>query len=59
MKGSTLASAVGLVFLFVHGILVLCPFMESVSHKGTSSRSRRNAPGCSGKQGANQPPAGR
>lgn len=34
MKGSTLAPAVGLAFLFVHGILVLCPLTESVSHKG-------------------------
>jgi hypothetical protein len=34
MKGSTLAQAVGLTFLFVHGILVLCPMPESVSHAG-------------------------
>ena len=34
MKGSTLAQAVGMTFLFVHGILVLCPLTESVSHKG-------------------------
>ena len=34
MKGSTLASAVGLVFLFVHGILVLCPLDESVPRMG-------------------------
>jgi hypothetical protein len=32
MKGSTLAQAVGVTFLFVHGILVLCPMPESVSH---------------------------
>ncbi len=34
MKGSTLAQAVGATFLFVHGILVLCPMPESVSHAG-------------------------
>jgi hypothetical protein len=34
MKGSTLASAVGLVFLFVHGILILCPLAESVTRVG-------------------------
>ncbi len=34
MKGSTLAQAVGVTFLFVHGILVLCPMPESVSHTG-------------------------
>ena len=34
MKGSTLSKAVGLVFLFVHGILVLCPLSESVAHTG-------------------------
>jgi Na+-translocating ferredoxin:NAD+ oxidoreductase RnfE subunit len=36
MKGSTLASAVGLTFLFVHGVLVLCPLTESASHKGNA-----------------------
>jgi hypothetical protein len=34
MKGSTLAQAVGAMFLLVHGILVLCPLTASVSHKG-------------------------
>jgi hypothetical protein len=34
MNGSTLSSAVGLMLLFVHGILVLCPLPESVSHTG-------------------------
>jgi hypothetical protein len=34
MKGSTLAQAVGLTFLFVQGILVLGPMPESVSHAG-------------------------
>ena len=34
MKGSTLASVVGLVFLFVHGILVLGPLAESVTRMG-------------------------
>ena len=34
MNGSTLTSAVGLGFLFVHGTLVLCPLRESVSHTG-------------------------
>jgi hypothetical protein len=34
MKGSTLAQAVGVAFLFVHGILVLCPMPESLSHTG-------------------------
>ena len=34
MKGSTLAQAIGLGFLFVHGILVLCPIAEDVSHLG-------------------------
>jgi hypothetical protein len=34
MKGSTLTQAVGVAFLLVHGILVLCPMPESVSHMG-------------------------
>lgn len=34
MPGSTLTSAVGLTFLFVHGALVFCPLRESVSHAG-------------------------
>jgi hypothetical protein len=34
MKGSTLAQAVGRVFLLVHGILVLCPLTEGVSYTG-------------------------
>jgi hypothetical protein len=34
MKGSTSTSVVGLVFLFVHGILVLCPLDESVTRVG-------------------------
>ena len=34
MKGSTSTSVVGLVFLFVHGVPVLCPFDESVTRVG-------------------------
>lgn len=34
MKGSTLASAVGVTLLFVHGILVLIPMRENVAHAG-------------------------
>lgn len=34
MNGSTLTSAVGLTFLFVHGARVFCPLRESVSHTG-------------------------
>ena len=49
MKGSTLAQAVGVTFLFVHGILVLCPMPESVSHMSHELAFVAECAGCSGK----------